>query len=235
MALPERSVVVVCLMALAALPGCITTARFSSEELERYRETPRVLLAPIDVQLFELTAGGMSEPKAEWTKSARVHMDAALRNEMNSFGAELVAYDEPPAESEAAHRHDQLFKLHTTVAISLEEHEYLPTNRLPTKKDFDWALGDGPVALGGDRDADYALFVRLRDSYASAGRHAVIFLAAAAGYSLQAGQQVGSASLLDLRTGRIVWFNRLFRGSGDVRNAQGAAETVEALLAEFPR
>jgi hypothetical protein len=32
----------------------------------------------------------------------------------------------------------------------------------------------------------------------------------------------------------VVWFNRLARQSGDLREAESAAETVDALLSEFP-
>ena len=46
--------------------------------------------------------------------------------------------------------------------------------------------------------------------------------------------QTGYASLVDLKTGRVLWFNRLQRGSGDLREAEKAAETVDALLNEFP-
>jgi hypothetical protein len=46
--------------------------------------------------------------------------------------------------------------------------------------------------------------------------------------------QTGYASLVDLSTGRVVWFNQLLRGSGDLRDEENAAETIEALLREFP-
>ena len=48
------------------------------------------------------------------------------------------------------------------------------------------------------------------------------------------GVQLGYASLVDLNTGQVVWFNRLARPSGDLREAGKAAETLDALLAEFP-
>jgi hypothetical protein len=48
------------------------------------------------------------------------------------------------------------------------------------------------------------------------------------------GRQTGYASLVDLNSGQILWFNRLQRGSGDLREAGKAAETLNALLTEFP-
>ncbi len=48
------------------------------------------------------------------------------------------------------------------------------------------------------------------------------------------GQQVGFASLVDLETGDIVWFNRLVSGVGDLRTAEPARAAVDDLLADFP-
>jgi hypothetical protein len=39
---------------------------------------------------------------------------------------------------------------------------------------------------------------------------------------------------VDLSTGNIVWFNRLARASGDLRDPEKARESAQALLADFP-
>jgi hypothetical protein len=46
------------------------------------------------------------------------------------------------------------------------------------------------------------------------------------------GSQVGFASVVDLKTGDIVWFNRLIRPQGDLRTPAAAAETVKALVSD---
>jgi hypothetical protein len=51
---------------------------------------------------------------------------------------------------------------------------------------------------------------------------------------LGTGVQNGYASLVDLRTGQVVWFNRLFSATGDLREAKPAASTVDELLTGFP-
>ena len=108
--------------------------------------------------------------------------------------------------------------------------------RLPTKQQrLDWSLGSESVqALRERTGADYALFTWIRDSYASTERKLAILAMALMGSFMLGGEQVGYASLVDLRTGRIVWFNELSRMSGDLREPQAAAETVEALLKGFP-
>ena len=54
------------------------------------------------------------------------------------------------------------------------------------------------------------------------------------GIGISLGVQTGYASLIDLNTGRVVWFNRLMRPSGDLREPDKADETIDALLREFP-
>ena len=106
---------------------------------------------------------------------------------------------------------------------------------LPTKgKNLDWSLGPGVTALRDHYNGDYALFVYVRDSYSSPGRTAVIILGAIAGIGVQGGTQVGFASLVDLRTGKIVWFNRLISSTGSLKEDKPAAATVKNLLAGLP-
>jgi hypothetical protein len=52
------------------------------------------------------------------------------------------------------------------------------------------------------------------------------------GAAVPGGSQVGFASVVDLKTGDIVWFNRLVRGAGDLRTPEAAAETVKALVSD---
>ena len=54
------------LLLIALLSACSTT-HFQSETLARPRETPGILLMPLDVELSEINASGVPEPKAEWT------------------------------------------------------------------------------------------------------------------------------------------------------------------------
>ncbi len=114
-------------------------------------------------------------------------------------------------------------------------HLYNPALKLPSKGDaLDWTLGPGAGALRSHYGADYALFVFVRDSYTSGGRAMLMIGAALFGVSVPGGQQTGFASLVDLRTGNIVWFNRIINNSGDLRTAAPAQKTVDDLLKELP-
>jgi hypothetical protein len=112
----------------------------------------------------------------------------------------------------------------------------VPVHRLPTKDGkFDWSLGAGVGHFRERTGADYALFVFLRDSYASPGRVALIVGAALLGVGIPGGQQYGFASLVDLRTGDIIWFNRLIDPGGDLRTPEPARKAIKTLLTDLPQ
>jgi hypothetical protein len=110
---------------------------------------------------------------------------------------------------------------------------------LPTKKNrLGWSLGEDVRFLRDEYHADYALFVLLRDSYASEGRVATgvgVAILTLGMVAMPMGQQWGAASLVDLRTGEMVWFNQLFSSVGDLRTADSAGKAVSALLGSLPK
>ena len=61
---------------------------------------------------------------------------------------------------------------------------------------------------------------------------AFIVAAVLLGAGVPGGSQVGFASVVDLKTGDIVWFNRLARPSGDLRTPEAAEETVRTLVSD---
>ena len=66
-------------LALAVLTGCATSVQRQAQELRRAPgKPPTIVVMPLDVELAQLTAGGMQEPHAEWTEAAHKHMRAAL-------------------------------------------------------------------------------------------------------------------------------------------------------------
>jgi len=206
------------------------------ETLKAPGPNARILLMPVDVELSELSAGGIPEPKADWTEAARSHLTPALQEFLRERGRQLVRFDEaalPQSERETAH---QIVKLHQAVGGSIMLHRLSGLSDLPTKKDkFDYSLGPETRLLNRTSGADYALFVFVRDSYVSAGRVAVMAILAVGGVAVPGGQQVGFASLVDLETGDVVWFKRLARGHGDLRDAKSARETVDTMLAGLPK
>lgn len=190
-----------------------------------------ILVLPVDVELYSLSAGGVAEPRADWTQTAAGHMKQALQARIDELGLRSRHADEAHAEEFA-----EQVSLHAAVAQSIAVHHAMGgTMALPTKREqLDWTFGDAMQGLQGRSGARYGLFVWVRDSYASAERKAAMVAMALLGIGLTGGLQVGYASLVDLQTGQVLWFNRLARASGDLREAEPAAESMKALLAGFP-
>jgi hypothetical protein len=87
------------------------------------------------------------------------------------------------------------------------------------------------------------LFLHAEDEVASGGRVALGLLGLAGCFigfcapNVGGQQQLDYASLVDLKTGEVVWFNVVSAGSelpgikfGDLRTPQGAAQMVDRLL-----
>lgn len=190
----------------------------------------RLLLLPADMELYSMSAGGVVEPRADWTESAQKHFATALKAQRQTLGPRVTEL--PAAQADEFH---DIVTLHRAVADAITMHHGRSLMGLATKADrLDWSLGEAVRPLRERTGADYALFTWIRDSYASSERKAAMVALALLGAISVGGEQVGYASLVDLRTGRVVWFNRLDRMSGDLREAEPAVETVQALLKGFP-
>lgn len=214
--------------------ACVQTKVLTKDTSHTIQQNATVLLMPIDIELSELTAGGLNEVRADWTLAAQDHVAANIADNLANRRADMKAYKKPD-DQEIAHKHGQLVKLHSAVGGTIFMYSMAPVTQPPTKQDsFEWSLGDSAIELGELYNADYALFVYLRDSYATAGRKAAIVAAAVFGVGIPGGMQIGFATLVDLKDGNIVWFNRLFNQTGDLRSIEPAAIAVNNLLNEFP-
>jgi hypothetical protein len=190
----------------------------------------KLLIVPADMELFSISAGGVLEPKADWTEAAQKHYKAALAARREQLGANAVELQDAELDEFA-----ELNALQRAVAEAVFVHHTGMGMRLPTKNErLDWSLGDAVKPLKAKTGADYALFTWIRDSYASGERKATMIALALLGAISIGGEQIGYASLIDLNSGRVVWFNDVRRMTGNLRDEKAAMETVEALFKGFP-
>lgn len=235
----RRGFQLLCLLLLAALlSGCTATRSYRASgytvPLDR---APSIILIEPDVEVGLLTTGGMLEANAEWTAQARASLVAALEAYQSQRGYRMRRVDPrslPPAEAALFTDYE---RLHGAVGSAIAQFKYGEVE-LPTKRDrFDWTLGPGAARLGeAAGGGTHALFLVARDSFASTGRVVMNILAAALfGGIPGGGQRFAYASLVDLRTGDIVWFNVLQSSTGDIRTAEGARSTIETLFRTMPR
>jgi len=190
----------------------------------------KLVIVPADMELYSISAGGVVEPRADWTESAQKNFLTALDGEQKLLGPGFIKLDAAAA--------DDLFDvlaLERAVASAIAMHHRNGDMQLQTKgQRLDWSMGDAVKPLAERTGADYALFTWVRHSYASSERKAAMLALALIGAISIGGEQEAHATLVDLHTGRIVWFNQIDRMSGDLREPKPAKETVEALLKDFP-
>ena len=198
-------------------------------------DTPVLVVQP-EVSLALLTAGGSQDPKEEWSQSARKFIGASLSTVLTSrkyktSTVDLTAYEDPRAL--------QMLKLNDVVIDSIALNQII-TYKMPTKTGFDWALGDGvttlvPADAAPDAPPAYALFVRVKGSYSCGGRAAMMVGMAMLGAAVPMGGQTIQASLVDLKTGQVVWYNFMVVPAGtDIRTAEGAGAAVNILTTKLP-
>ncbi len=218
-------------VAVFVLSGCAATSNVKQvDRLDSVGEDPKILLMPPDIRYYLFTAAGVPEPHEEWTEAARtnfgnavVEYAASIESDLEVVNADDLSEDEITYEA-----------LHGAVGQTLMDHHF-GMFKLPAKEGaFDWSLGEGVSSIGEEYSADYALYVFYRDYQASGGRVAFSILAAAAGVAVPMGAEVGFASLVDLKTGDIVWFNVVNAGSGELRKEDGAVTAVRNLFRDMP-
>jgi hypothetical protein len=229
----------------AALSGCVETRQYADVQFTPPQGDYKLLVLRPDVTVGSITTGGMVEPRADWTDQARAGIVAVLRAQQAERGGHVQIIEH--RNELAGVTPDELAdveRLNAAVDESIVIHKYLG-DYLPTKRGrgLDWTVGDGAIQLGRKTGYDYALFLHAEDQVASTGRVVLGVLGAAGcivGFcapNIGGATQLDYASLVDLKTGEVVWFNVVRAGSqvpgikfGDLRTPQGAAQMVERLL-----
>ncbi|WP_281016779.1 MULTISPECIES: hypothetical protein [unclassified Minwuia] len=76
-----------------ALAACQTTSQVAQVRPDLRPGDTRIALMPLELQLYQLTAGGVREPKAEWTKDAELHVRRAINLIQSEKQLQLVEFD----------------------------------------------------------------------------------------------------------------------------------------------
>lgn len=219
------------------LGGCVSTKQVADVEFTPPQGDYSLIVMRPDVSVGLVTTGGVTEPRADWTETARVNLLAALKAQQAGRGGRtMILENRGDVAGISAEKVADLERLHNAVGGSIALHKYFGAD-LPTKKrqGLDWTLGEDAVAFGRATGMDYALFLYAQDSFASTGRMALQIIGIAGcfvGFCAPSGggSQTAYASLVDLHSGEVVWFNVLQSQIGDIRTPEGAAEMVDRLL-----
>lgn len=223
------------LLVLLTSVGCTTTRQYSQTDFAPPEGDFRMVVMPLDVTVSSLTAGGLTEPNEEWTNTARDMLTTAIQNQQQTKGGSVDLVTPDSCQDCNSPQMLDLVSLHNAVGQSILMHKVANVS-LPTKENtFDWTLGDTAVQYGDASGYDYALFLFAENSFATGGRKALQVAGLASCLIgvcavVDGGNQLAFASLIDLNTGNVSWFNFLFSEVGDIRTQEGAASMVDKLL-----
>lgn len=224
------------MMSLAV--ACTTTqTRITKTLPERPVAGTGILVLKPDIELSLLTASGLTEPNTQWSREALANIQASLNEALQGRQQRFISLD---PDTILTGRSNQILRLHDAVAGSILAFNYgfvdLPTRN---RNDFEWTLGPGALELArsasAGSNAKYALITYGRGSYSSGGRWAVAIAGAALGASVPMGGQEIYASLIELETGKVIWFNVARAGpQDDMRKPEGARGLIMTLMKDVP-
>lgn len=231
------------IVGIAALGACATTDGPKVYDFDDARESVKVLVMPVDVEVRFAKVGG-SELRADWTEQAQANFKASITQHLQDTGETVVHFEEGIIEGEEL---KQLMLLEQHVAEAITSHVVFvdPTmfrGALPHKSGeqlLTYSLGEGVSQLQDQTDADYAAFLTNRTVIESSGSFwAKVAIGAVTGYAPALSSFKGTyVTLVDLNTGDVVWLNAhtgsTLMGS-DARSSDNTDAVVTKIMDKGP-
>jgi len=227
---PTRICVVIILAALASC-ATITSHVYQSHSSRTPPLSFMVLVFPPEVIINLKNAGGMSEPRADWSSVVQQNLTGAIIEYMYENGIEGVRY----GQNSLSDSHIYLLRQGTVMMDGVELSQRgggIGSRRF-------YALSEGQIKKLSSFGVNYLLIVALTAEVASGGRQAVAILSALAGTTVSTSSSQFRAAIFDLRDGQLAWANMDTASLGDLGNVVKAdreewGKAVEHILKEFP-
>jgi len=230
-------------IAVLILAGCAggTSAVHRSLSDAAERTLPRkVLLLPVEVQMHEVSTGGVVEKVDAWTQTASGHADKYIR-ELSAGSGAFQILDSPQLTDAQRAQLEQHIALYEVVAGSAY---FAGQSQIAVwqerAKSFDYTLGPGLKPLADGTGIDAAMIVIGSDHISSTGRRAALVmglvLGALAGVAVapQGGVSFISVGVVDMRTGNLLWLGTEHSQTTDFRNEPDVRRLLEALFRTYP-
>lgn len=234
---------VLLLACILVLAGCASKPNFflhqSLDSQPFDHDDNRILLWSVDVDVFELTAGGVREEVPEWGKQANRNVREVLArhfaflDEAETSPGFLADLPLTEFELEQIEEHLALFR----VAMYSAYWTSIPANQSwHFKQDsFDYSLGKGLAFLKTKYGFDSGLVIFGQDYVSTSGRKAAAFTGALLGVAIPLGHSSLYAGLVDFESGNVLWLNReVSAGGSDLREIGSCGEMVDRLIVNFP-
>jgi len=230
------------LVAAVLLSGCAAgpsaKVHYTLKEDPDSRPLRQVVLLPVDVDVYEMSTGGVREEVPEWSDTAEENVRSALLVSKNPQGDCCVTreVDSSVLTDEERDLLEEHLALFNTVAASAMWTD-LPGNSAWHFKSqhFDYTLGDGLAFLKTRYGVDAGLVILGEDVVSTAGRKTTAIVGAMVGVYLPLGHSTLVGGLVDFETGDLLWLNHtVSTGQADLRERGSALELARELMVGYP-
>lgn len=196
------------------LTGCASTLRKSSHYENTIYNIKTIAVMPPDIEVYKVTAGGMTELIDEWSQLAQELTEKALKEELAKYGFNIVMINKQWLKENHRELWEANRSLYNAVGLSAIRHAYPGPETFSDKaENFDYSLGSEVKELAKVCGADALLFITGVDHEATAGRTAMLIwnmvLGAAVGVTVIPGAEPSFMvlGLIETDSGDIDWFN----------------------------
>ena len=225
---------------------------FAFEAENEAGEKPQVLVVRPDMFVGSHDSAGQEVVVPEWLEASHTNLQAALLRHPSAKDVEyrFADWNEPSSKPLSIELWEELGALQSDLLVKT------PQGTFPIPPGEDWqqviksvdrgyheytlAQGWRDEVTAAEGEADYALFVHMRDAYSTSGEMLGRLLGGMANVvkdgvnTAQGPPHYGWAMLVDMRDGRVIWYYNDGRIGGDLRKDNRADKRVRQLLKRFP-
>lgn len=195
----------------------------------------KVVILPVNIEVIEMTAGGVTEEVPEWSATAGDNVISSLSAAIKAAPnlQEVKAPNLNKKMAKVVNEHLALYKLVVNTATDIGWKHKI--------RRFDYGIGDGLSKLRKLTGADAAILVYGRDHVSTAGRKTQAALSYIpivnifTGSRVQLGDSFVHVGIVDLKTGDLLWMNSEYRDdSSDLRESADASIIVNTVFEWYP-
>lgn len=229
---------------LMLVAGCATTKptaklHHSINSEEKFPKLKQIVLLPVDIDIYELSLGGVKEEVPEWSDTAERNIHSALlfSKDEKSSGAVHRAVNSSDLTEEEQDILDEHLALFSSVAGSAiwATSELNPAWNFK-QEHFDYTIGDGLRFLKTKYDIDAGLFIIGEETISTSGRQAAAVLGAILlGAYIPTGNSILIGGLVDFNTGNLLWMDyKVAGGTINLKDLESCKEFVSKLVDGYP-
>lgn len=195
----------------------------------------KLVILPINIDVMEVTAGGVKEEVPEWSATAEKNIYNSLSGiiKKNASLKRVKLPDLSAKTSAVVEEHMALYNLVVNTATKTDlEHKV---------RRFDYSIGPGLSTLRKKTGADAAVIIYGRDHVSTAGRITQSVLAKVpivnifTGTDVSMGDSFVHIGIVDLKTGDLLWMNSEYRDdTTDLRDFEDAEDMIETTFEWYP-